>query len=124
VELYNDAALNALEEQVSVSNQNVQQAEAQYREAKAAVSVSRAALSPTVTATPAATLGGSGTTSGASGSDEVQPAVQRRVGTIYGEHPPALRPAPPPPSLWRPMWPMPVAIPGRTGARLLRSSRQ
>jgi NodT family efflux transporter outer membrane factor (OMF) lipoprotein len=67
-ELYNDAALNALEEQVSVSNQNVQQAEAQYREAKAAVSVSRAALSPTVTATPAATLGGSGTTSGASGS--------------------------------------------------------
>src|SRR5476651_1691245 len=46
-ELYNDAALNALEEQVSVSNQNVLQAEAQYREAKAAVSVARAALFPT-----------------------------------------------------------------------------
>ena len=42
-ELYNDAALNALEEQVSVSNQNVLQAEAQYRQAKAAVSVARAA---------------------------------------------------------------------------------
>ncbi len=48
-ELYNDAALNALEEQVSVSNQNVLQAEAQYRQAKAAVSVARAALFPTAT---------------------------------------------------------------------------
>jgi len=71
-ELYNDAALNALEEQVSVSNQNVQQAEAQYREAKAAVSVARTALSPTVTTTPAASFGGSGTVgasaAGASGS--------------------------------------------------------
>jgi outer membrane protein TolC len=63
-ELYNDAALNALEEQVNVSNQNVLQAEAQYREAKAAVSVARAALSPTVTTAPAATFaGGAATTS-------------------------------------------------------------
>jgi NodT family efflux transporter outer membrane factor (OMF) lipoprotein len=70
-ELYHDAALNALEEQVGVSNQNVLRAEAQYREAKAAVSVSRAALSPTVTATPAANFGGGGaapSASGASGS--------------------------------------------------------
>src|ERR1039458_8399255 len=65
-ELYNDAALNALEEQVSVSNQNVLQAEAQYQQAKAAVSVSRAALSPTVTAAPAATFAGGGTTAGSS----------------------------------------------------------
>jgi NodT family efflux transporter outer membrane factor (OMF) lipoprotein len=71
-ELYNDTALNALEEQVSVSNQNVLQAEAQYREAKAAVSVARAALSPTATATPAFTDresgsgGGSGAASGKS----------------------------------------------------------
>ena len=35
-ELYNDAALNALEEQVNVSNQNVLQAEALYRQARAA----------------------------------------------------------------------------------------
>jgi len=71
-ELYNDAALNALEEQVNVSNQNVLQAEAQYREAKAAVSVARAALSPTVTTAPAATFAGGATStggsSGASGS--------------------------------------------------------
>jgi NodT family efflux transporter outer membrane factor (OMF) lipoprotein len=59
-ELYNDAALNALEEQVGVSNQNVLQAEAQYREAKAAVSVARAALLPVVTADPAANVGGPG----------------------------------------------------------------
>ena len=70
-ELYNDAALNALEEQVNVSNQNVLEAEAQYREAKAAVSVARAALSPTVTTAPAATFAGgaaSASTAGASGS--------------------------------------------------------
>jgi len=73
-ELYNDAALNALEEQVSVSNQNVLQAEAQYRQAKAAVSVARAALFPTVTTAPAITAGGSGSgaaagsSSGASGA--------------------------------------------------------
>src|ERR1019366_6551867 len=68
--LYNDAALNALEEQVSVSNQNVQQAEAQYRQAKAAVSVARAALFPVVTAAPAITAadgGAAGSSSGASG---------------------------------------------------------
>ena len=36
-EIFGDPALNALEEQVSISNQNVLQAEAQFREAKAAV---------------------------------------------------------------------------------------
>jgi NodT family efflux transporter outer membrane factor (OMF) lipoprotein len=55
-----------LEEQVSVSNQNVLQAEAQYREAKAAVSVARAALSPTVTASPAVTVGSGGAAAGSS----------------------------------------------------------
>jgi NodT family efflux transporter outer membrane factor (OMF) lipoprotein len=68
-ELYNDAALNALEEQVNVSNQNVLQAEAQYREAKAAVGVARAALSPTVTTGPAATFaGGSNASAGTTGT--------------------------------------------------------
>jgi NodT family efflux transporter outer membrane factor (OMF) lipoprotein len=54
-ELYNDPALNALEEQVSVSNQNVLQAEAQFRQAKAAVSVARAGLFPTVSVGPSIT---------------------------------------------------------------------
>ncbi|HEY6341926.1 MAG TPA: efflux transporter outer membrane subunit [Bryobacteraceae bacterium] len=62
-EIYNDSVLNALEEQVSVSNQNVLQAEATFREAKAAVSVARAALFPTVTTSPAATATGSGKSS-------------------------------------------------------------
>ena len=54
-ELYGDPALNALEEQVSISNQNVLQAEAQYREAKAQVRVARSALFPTVGTSPAIT---------------------------------------------------------------------
>ncbi len=54
-EIYNDPQLNALEEQVSISNQNVLAAEAQYREAKAAVRIARAALFPTVTAAPSIT---------------------------------------------------------------------
>jgi NodT family efflux transporter outer membrane factor (OMF) lipoprotein len=59
-ELYNDPILNALEEQVSVSNQNVLQAEAQFQQAKAAVSVAHAALFPIAAAAPAITAGGSG----------------------------------------------------------------
>ncbi len=51
-EIYNDPALNALEEQVSIDNQNVKVAEAQYREAKALVRVSRSPLYPTITAGP------------------------------------------------------------------------
>jgi NodT family efflux transporter outer membrane factor (OMF) lipoprotein len=54
-EIYNDPALNALEEQVSLNNQNVAQAEAQFREARAQVRVSRAALFPTAGTTPSVT---------------------------------------------------------------------
>ena len=71
-ELYDDPDLNALEEQVSVSNQNVLQAEAQYRQAKAAVSIARAALFPIATTSPSITNAGAGTTavssSGSSGT--------------------------------------------------------
>jgi len=54
-EMYNDPALNALEEQVAISNQNVLQAEAQFRAARAAVRVARAALFPTIGSAPAIT---------------------------------------------------------------------
>jgi NodT family efflux transporter outer membrane factor (OMF) lipoprotein len=54
-EIYHDPQLNALEDQVDISNQNVLQAEAQFREAAAAVKVARAAFLPTVTANPAFT---------------------------------------------------------------------
>jgi NodT family efflux transporter outer membrane factor (OMF) lipoprotein len=53
-EVYGDAQLNALEEQVIVSNQTLKQAQAQFAEARAAITVNRAAYYPTVTASPLA----------------------------------------------------------------------
>jgi NodT family efflux transporter outer membrane factor (OMF) lipoprotein len=50
--IYNDPQLNALEEQVNISNQNLAVAEAQYRQALALVQAARAAYFPTVTAGP------------------------------------------------------------------------
>src|ERR1019366_5633673 len=76
-ELYNDAALNALEEQVSVSNQNVLRAEAQYRQAKAAVGVARAALFPVVSTGPAIAESGSGSAAAGSSSGTVGSAGTR-----------------------------------------------
>jgi NodT family efflux transporter outer membrane factor (OMF) lipoprotein len=54
-EIYNDPILNALEERVSINNQNVLLAEAQYREARDAVRIARSALYPTVTTGPSIT---------------------------------------------------------------------
>ncbi len=51
--VYNDAALDALENQVSISNQNVLAAEAQFRAARAAVRVTRADQFPVVSTSPA-----------------------------------------------------------------------
>lgn len=51
-EIYNDPELNSLEEQVSISNQNVIAAEAQFREAKFAVQIARSNLYPNVTTSP------------------------------------------------------------------------
>jgi NodT family efflux transporter outer membrane factor (OMF) lipoprotein len=70
-ELFGDPALNTLEEQVSVSNQNLAQAEAQFRGARAAVALARAGLFPTVTAGAQVTRshgGGSSRSSGSSSS--------------------------------------------------------
>src|ERR1022692_2815833 len=51
-EIYNDPQLNALEEQVSISNQNVLAAEANFRAARYAVRIARAGLYPTVSIGP------------------------------------------------------------------------
>jgi NodT family efflux transporter outer membrane factor (OMF) lipoprotein len=75
-EVYSDPALNALEEQVSVSNQNVLQAEAQYREAKAAVGVARSALFPTVSVGPSITEQRTG---GVAGTGNTAPASTTRA---------------------------------------------
>jgi NodT family efflux transporter outer membrane factor (OMF) lipoprotein len=48
-EIYQDPQLNALEEQVSVSNLNIKSAQAQFLAARAAVRISRSALFPNVT---------------------------------------------------------------------------
>lgn len=61
-EIYNDPALNALEERVSINNQNVKVSEAQYREAKSLVRVARSALFPTLTAGPGISESHSGAT--------------------------------------------------------------
>jgi NodT family efflux transporter outer membrane factor (OMF) lipoprotein len=63
-EVYKDSGLDALENQVSISNQNVLAAEAQFRSAKAAVRVTRAGQFPSVTTTPSAAVAGTGAASG------------------------------------------------------------
>jgi NodT family efflux transporter outer membrane factor (OMF) lipoprotein len=69
-ETFNDPGLNALEEQVNISNQNVAAAEAQFRQARALVQAARAAYFPTVSAGPSYTRSRSSSTmvSGSSSS--------------------------------------------------------
>src|SRR5262245_1770705 len=61
--VYGDPRLDALEDRVNISNQNVLAAEARLREAAASVRVTRAALYPTVVATPSVTRTGTGANS-------------------------------------------------------------
>jgi NodT family efflux transporter outer membrane factor (OMF) lipoprotein len=63
-EIYKNPTLNALEEQVSINNQNVLAAESQFREAKTLVRVARAALFPTVSVNPSISETHSGSTTG------------------------------------------------------------
>ena len=54
-EIFNDQDLNALEERVAVSNQNIAQAEAQFRQARAIIRVTHSNLLPAVTVGASAT---------------------------------------------------------------------
>lgn len=54
-EVYNDPELNALEERVNLSNQNILAAEAQFRAARDAVRIARASLFPVVSTAPSIT---------------------------------------------------------------------
>jgi len=79
-EMYQDPLLSSLQEQVSVSNQNLAKAEAQYRQALALVQSARAGFYPTVTA------GISDTRSRASATTVAQPSstpVSRGVVTTH-----------------------------------------
>jgi NodT family efflux transporter outer membrane factor (OMF) lipoprotein len=51
-EVFSDPQLNALEERVDVSNQNLKIAEAQFRQARDLIRINRSGLYPTVTAGP------------------------------------------------------------------------
>src|SRR5271165_6807677 len=59
-EIFGDPELNRLEELVNVNNQNVKQAEAQFREARALVAAAHANYYPTIGSTPAASESYSG----------------------------------------------------------------
>jgi NodT family efflux transporter outer membrane factor (OMF) lipoprotein len=54
-EIFQDSQLNALEQQINVSNQNLKAAFAQYQQSRAALRYARADYYPTVTASPSAT---------------------------------------------------------------------
>ena len=54
-EIFGDPQLNHLEEMVNVNNQNVKQAEAQFRQARALVAANHANYYPTIGSTPAIT---------------------------------------------------------------------
>jgi len=63
-EIYGDPQLNALEEKISVSNYNVKQLEAQFRESIALIAISRTGYYPTVTAGPSITQSDRGPNAG------------------------------------------------------------
>ena len=55
-EMFGDAKLNSLEEQVNISNQNIAAADANFRAARALIRESRADYFPTVTTSPSITV--------------------------------------------------------------------
>ncbi|MGD0906300.1 MAG: efflux transporter outer membrane subunit [Candidatus Acidiferrales bacterium] len=84
-EIFGDSQLNALEEQVNVSNQNIAAAAANFLAARAIVKEARSQLFPTVTfgpaisvSRPSANLGSNGSTAAATGT----PIVSTGKGTF------------------------------------------
>jgi len=63
-EIFGDPQLNALEELVDINNQNLKQAEAQFRQARAVVKGDRANYYPTIGVAPSITKTSAGTTTG------------------------------------------------------------
>ena len=88
-EIYHDPQLNALEEQVDISNQNIAAAEANFRQALALIRVARAGYFPTVTGGPSwsrfkrsENLGSSNRNlAGASGTGAMRRQYQHRAGS-------------------------------------------
>jgi len=63
-EIFGDPQLNKLEEMININNQNVKQAEANFRQARAIVAANHANYYPTIGSTPAITQSDAGGTSG------------------------------------------------------------
>src|SRR5580700_9055153 len=63
-EIFGDRQLNGLEELVNINNQNLKQAEAQFRQARALVALNRANYYPTISSTPAITQTSVGSNTG------------------------------------------------------------
>jgi NodT family efflux transporter outer membrane factor (OMF) lipoprotein len=63
-EMFDDPELNRLEESISINNQNVKQAEAQFRQARAVVVLNHANYYPTIVSNPSITQSDSGKNSG------------------------------------------------------------
>jgi NodT family efflux transporter outer membrane factor (OMF) lipoprotein len=82
-ELFGDPALSALEEQVSVSNQTLAQAAAQFRGARAAVALARAGLFPTVTAGAQASRSHSGSGRSAANTSGSTASSSSGDATVY-----------------------------------------
>jgi NodT family efflux transporter outer membrane factor (OMF) lipoprotein len=90
--IYNDPQLNALEDQVDISNQNIAQAEANFRQAVALIRVARAPLFPTVSGGPSwsrfkrsESLGNTRSTSGgASGTSSSSSGGGGGIGSFPG----------------------------------------
>ncbi len=78
-ELFVDPDLNALEEQIDISNQQLAAAEAQYRGSRASIRVARSGLYPTLTA--GASVEGSGT-SGSTGLGGARQSALLTVPTV------------------------------------------
>jgi NodT family efflux transporter outer membrane factor (OMF) lipoprotein len=81
--VYNDPGLNALEDQVNISNQNVLAAEAQFRAAVASVRIARAGQFPVVSTSFTASRAG-GPASGAAGSYYTLPIDVTYQADVWG----------------------------------------
>ncbi len=69
-EIFGDPQLNRLEESVSINNQNVKQAEAQFREARALVAANHANYFPSIGSNPSITQSDTGLNGGRGGTSQ------------------------------------------------------
>jgi NodT family efflux transporter outer membrane factor (OMF) lipoprotein len=91
-EIFNDAELNALEDQLNVNNQNIKQAFENFMEARTLVAQARSQLFPTIGTTPSytrtrtsANLGGGSSSAGSGGTGTTTaPQLQTQVFSLPG----------------------------------------